>query len=589
MPFPQRPSGPRREQQAQIGRLCALSLLLLAVLLPSPAQAAPGDLDPSFATDGIYLHNDGMDRAYDTALDSSGRIVVAGDSSVGSFVARYLANGSPDPSFGGGSGRVLIHFSPVDRHDYVSALAIDANGRIVVGGTTGPPLPGNTDFAVARLTTSGQRDSSFGGGDGVVTTDISQASNDDLRGLAIDATGRIVVAGGAAPADAPPPRADLALARYSSAGVLDPTFASGGVFTSNPGSGGYHYAVDVAIDSLGRVVTASNDVIVRLSTTGQPDPTFGANGVVTALANPCDPTPVPQALAIDSANRIVIAGYGWASTPCRYQHFMVARYTASGAPDTTFGDGHAVTSSHVGLFDRATSVLIDGQGRLLVGGVALGAFDEPSFALVRYMTNGARDGAFGQNGFVNTHIRTDSDDELTDLALQADGAIVAGGYTESDNAVGYSDLALARYQGGGTSSPLPFRYFLEVGVGPNGSISGPGISCPGDCQEAYDSGTTVTLTATPAANYAVNGWTYGCAATGTANQCQLTMSADQFAGVSFRYQGSSSSLPAPTGSAGSGASGGSSDEPASLNRRCKKKHLRKDSSKKKRCKGKRRK
>ena len=64
----------------------------------------------------------------------------------------------------------------------------------------------------------------------------------------------------------------------------------------------------------------------------------------------------------------------------------------------------------------------------------------------------------------------------------------------------------------------------------NGTVSGPGIGCPGDCVESYDHGTEVALTATPAENYVFAGWTGDCSGTGA---CTLTMGVNKSVGATF--------------------------------------------------------
>jgi hypothetical protein len=63
-----------------------------------------------------------------------------------------------------------------------------------------------------------------------------------------------------------------------------------------------------------------------------------------------------------------------------------------------------------------------------------------------------------------------------------------------------------------------------------GSVTGPGISCPGDCTETYTDGTQVTLQAAPSGSSIFGGWSGACSGSGS---CQLTMDADKSAGATF--------------------------------------------------------
>ena len=102
---------------------------------------ADGTLDDTFGKGGLVLTAiygptgaGPTDRANAVAIDSQGRIIVAGES--GSFlydfaVARYLADGSLDQSFGG-KGFVVLDFGGDDR---ANALAVQSDGKIIVGGS----------------------------------------------------------------------------------------------------------------------------------------------------------------------------------------------------------------------------------------------------------------------------------------------------------------------------------------------------------------------------------------------------------------------------------------------------------------------
>src|SRR5262245_36209633 len=108
-----------------------------------------------------------------------------------SWAAPPPGAGDLDPSFGAG-GTVTTDFS--GSSDIGEAVAIQANGRIVVGGQSCSPLPSGTcDFSLARYLSSGVLDASFGTG-GKVTTDFG-GTYDAGQSLALQADGKIVLAG----------------------------------------------------------------------------------------------------------------------------------------------------------------------------------------------------------------------------------------------------------------------------------------------------------------------------------------------------------------------------------------------------------
>ena len=90
----------------------------------------------------------------------------------------------------------------------------------------------------------------------------------------------------------------------------------------------------------------------------------------------------------------------------------------------------------------------------------------------------------------------------------------------------------------GGAPPPPTSYTLTVHEGGNGSgtvTSNPsGISCGSICSYDYLSGTTITLTATPARGSVFRGWAGACS--GSAKSCSLTMNQVQETNVVFAPQ-----------------------------------------------------
>jgi uncharacterized delta-60 repeat protein len=153
---------------------------------------ANGSLDTSFDGDGkltTAFVSDGV--AHDVAVQSDGKIVVAGYTYSGSnndfAVVRYNADGSLDTSFGAG-GKVITDFGSAGDHGY--SLALQSDGKIVVAGGTG--AVGAYSLALARYNTDGSLDTSFDG-DGRVSTAIGSSSVG--YGVAIQPDGKIVVTG----------------------------------------------------------------------------------------------------------------------------------------------------------------------------------------------------------------------------------------------------------------------------------------------------------------------------------------------------------------------------------------------------------
>jgi uncharacterized delta-60 repeat protein len=169
-----------------------------------------GTLDSAFGQAGKVMTKVGLGDAYSfgIALESNGRIVLAGYSSTtldhDFTIVGYTTNGTLDSTFGNG-GIVTTDFSG-GTDDIAYAMTRQGDGKLVLAGRTGE-YPEN-DFALARYSSDGQLDQTFGGG-GKVVSDFS--SIDDAYGVALDPNGKIVVAGIAFPNGA---NFDFTVARY---------------------------------------------------------------------------------------------------------------------------------------------------------------------------------------------------------------------------------------------------------------------------------------------------------------------------------------------------------------------------------------
>jgi uncharacterized delta-60 repeat protein len=121
--------------------------------------------------------------------------------------------------------------TPVGSDANAASVAIQSDGGIVVAGSASGigPVAGNVDFALVRYTAGGGVDTSFGGG--VVTTDFGQ--REYASAVAIQADGKIVAVGATLDANN---SGSFALARYNPDGSLDPSFDEDGKKVSGFGA-----------------------------------------------------------------------------------------------------------------------------------------------------------------------------------------------------------------------------------------------------------------------------------------------------------------------------------------------------------------
>lgn len=389
-------------------------LMFFAVRFPRPTEAAPSQFDQGFGTRGL-VNTDlfaGEEDLTSIAVQSDGKILAAGSCEtagniVGFCVVRYNANGTVDNSV----------VTPITgQFDKVNAIAVQADGKIVVGGVSGV----EENFAVARYNANLTLDNTFGAaGLAVLAFPESQVLND----LAIQADGKIVVAGWAVGS----PGRNFALARFNTNGTLDSSFGNLGVVNQLIGLGAQ--ATSIAVQPDGKIVAAGfanvggsdHLAVARYQADGTPDNAFDADGRVTTIFGAVD-----QAfdVVIQPDGKIAVAGY---TTPTNIlgATFALVRYNSTGLLDTTF-DGDGILVPNFGHVCRGVALQAD--GKLVAVGPA--GFNQPGqTAVVRVNPNGSLDGSFhGDGRFVIPP--PGFLQETRAVGIQPDGKIVVGGYSD---------------------------------------------------------------------------------------------------------------------------------------------------------------
>jgi uncharacterized delta-60 repeat protein len=487
--------------------LVLVGVALLCVV--DSAVATPGVLDPTFGSGGTVTTpiGSGSSAAHALAAQPDGKILAGGETSVGSegefALARYNPDGSLDTSFGT-SGKVTTAIGSL--YDRIHAVALQADGKIVAaGGSEDPP---NYDFAVARYNPNGSLDPSFGT-DGKVATPIAVSGGGEAYAIAVQTDGKIVVGGSSGD------NKDFVIARYNPDGSLDASFGTSGIVTTATG-----YVRALALLPDGKIVAAGGCcaypefALARYNQDGSLDTSFGAGGTVTT-------SPIGQgvgyALAVQPDGKLDVAGEidGFSSSS-----FALLRFNADGSLDASFGSGGWVMTP-IGSSASGHALALQPDGELVLAGYSsVGATHE--FALTRYTADGSQAGEF----IVTTPIGANG--SVADaLALEPDGKIVAGGYTEtgSNNTAG-EQFALARYL---VTSTLTIS---KSGDGSGSVTSNPsGIDCGGTCSAPF-AAVPVTLVAAPAAGSIFTGWVpgAGCSGTGT---CTVETSSDRSVTAAF--------------------------------------------------------
>lgn len=215
-----------------------------------------GNLDLSFSDDGMVTTPVGnTSTASSVALQSDGKIVVAGWYNWNSYfvVARYTVSGTLDTEF----SDTGLATGEIQGRAY--AVALQSDGKIIVAGTSEHGnIPTESDFVVARYLTNGDLDPDFGtAGTGIVTTSVS-STFDGAIAATIQEDGKIVVAGYSNQyyTSGFVTNSDFTVVRYTSDGDLDTTFHRTGIVTTPIASSNINSAMGVAIQPDGNIVAA---------------------------------------------------------------------------------------------------------------------------------------------------------------------------------------------------------------------------------------------------------------------------------------------------------------------------------------------
>lgn len=393
--------------------LVSAAIALLAFVVAPAAQGAPGELDPTFGSGGsvrIFPSEEKISLR-GVAVQGDGRVVMTGaDRTTNSWITvRLLADGALDPSFGSG-GVASLPF-PAGSFGGGDAVAIQPDGKIVVAGEAKGAVDG--DVAVLRYQADGTLDPSFGGGDGIVIVPAI-GTEEGADALAIGAGGRILTTGSRRSTD-PKVSGDAAFAMVMLPdGEPDTSFnATGLKLIEATGEEKADRGAGIAETPDGKVVVADETgngagngfTVVRLLANGQLDPEFGGTGVVnTPIPGAANAKGRADAVAVQPDGRIVAAGYGYDLGGPKNEtldpKFVAVRYLSNGKLDTTFGGAATgIFSRQVGEGeDQARMVALTPGGRIyLAGGYAPSANDQ-SVAVMRLDPTGVLDPTFGTGG-----------------------------------------------------------------------------------------------------------------------------------------------------------------------------------------------
>ncbi len=399
----------------------------LSIAVAPNARASSGDLDPSFGSTGwlelaVYKYPEGTGLA----IQDDGKVLVSIGSPISNLfsVARFLPDGTRDPSFGG-DGYVRTGFW---RRSSAEDVLLQPDGAIVVAGTSGKRM------VAVRYLTDGTLDPSFDE-DGKASVLFGDRSS-RVADAALSPQGEIVLVG---TAQRTLKHSGFAIARLTTSGAPDASFSGDGKALVAFGSCRCSGAEDAVVASDGRIIATgwarSSGAVAALDGDGKLDTTFSRDGMLRTRFSSRSDWATASAVTLTATDRILVAGWIPGRSGPRGR---LTQLLPNGRLDMTFsGDGVTNVPS---AFPEALAMQTDGK-IVVAGASCCGGGSELFFTLWRFGPNGDRDRSFGSGGVVPGGGYELSFRGWAAVALQSDGRIVVSGGSE------FGAVVLARYLG----------------------------------------------------------------------------------------------------------------------------------------------
>ncbi len=418
-------------------------------------SAQSGTLDNNFDEDGkAYLHGEYL-LCDAMALQKDGKLIQAGigtlDGVNGFYLTRFTDDGSLDKTFGNG-GRVVTDLPSMQEE--ILSVALQSDGKIVAAGYVD-----GVDIALVRYLPGGGVDSSFGA-NGVVITNIRRY--DYLKAMAIQPDDKIVVTG-TTKADENDTETSFTI-RYNSDGSFDESFGDHGTVLTIHTTPVDIFSIALQPDGkilIGGAYyytsPAAKLLVTRYMPDGRLDIEFGSNGIATTTAGAGYTSPAAFSLAVQADYKIVGGGEVLSLSTGRTQ-MLVVRFEKDGKIDQSFGEGNGIVIQSFGTeLSETKKVLIQQDNKILAVGSYYDYAVTSFFALARFQPDGILDNTFGENGLVLTDVG-EVDNFANSAALQTDGKIVVSGNGYTDKLINPElggKFALVRYN---NDAILPIIY-----------------------------------------------------------------------------------------------------------------------------------
>lgn len=422
------------------------SLRMMPFFLIGPmAIAQPGALDTAFHGNGISIQNygSGESAVRCMTLQPDGKIVAVSSAfdvdNWRSYVLRFTPAGNLDTGF----GEQGIVTSTLDTITF-TGVALQSDGRIVVAGTQGQNMQMGAAQILMRFMPDGAVDSTFGM-NGVVIRNLFPKPCSTTC-LVIQPDGKIIT-GGRARFGSYYYHEGL-ITRYNTDGGLDSTFGSNGCVEVYPGgSGGVVDAITLQPD--GKIVAAGSHfgtwgrfLVLRLLGNGALDPSFGTGGI--REEGQTDQDAFANSVIVMGDGDILVGGqFGFPLS-----RFALVRFDPNGSLDQTWGGSGKVTTAFSGYSSWIRRLGEDPDGKIIaVGNLLDYQPTDVGVAISRYLPTGVLDTQFGTYGKVAMSINQQERTAVYSMNIQDDGKVLVCGMAGT-SATGPREALVMRFMRG---------------------------------------------------------------------------------------------------------------------------------------------
>jgi uncharacterized delta-60 repeat protein len=399
------------------------------------SEAQAGTLDPTFGNGGTVTTSFANGSAGVGSFEQSNGDIVAvaqvdfvENEGTGIGLVRYTSTGALDTTFGT-NGITNTTFAGFTFTPF--GFAVQTNGDILVAGEA-ISSAGRIEFGLARYTSNGILDATFGNG-GLVTTVVGTRT-DVPTAMLLQPNGKIVMAGFEVAQEGVAP-GKMSMVRYNSSGSLDTTFGTGGIsLVTDTITGPDALALLSNGDYLavGQNESGKTGIAVELNSKGVLLSKVTAGTLTAALSS--SQSGFSPTIFQANGDYIVAVTSCTNDSQCRGHKIGVSRFLETGKVDTSFNANSFESFDPPATTSVGTAMALQANGQIVVGGL----ISPTQGGMARLDANGELDTTFGTTNSFGGCCTVTSEQTFTGLLIQTDGNIVAIGELDGD-------LALARY------------------------------------------------------------------------------------------------------------------------------------------------